>query len=176
VGRPLRALAAAAILVAALLLAACGGDDEPASVSTVTATVTTSETVTVTTTVTETSSGTTTGEVEADLRTATFQMPSRNIGCRFGFRELRCDILSGLEPEPDDGCDFDWVGVDMDTTGPAAANCGSDTVYETDAPTLAYGQTWSKGGIVCESDEDGLTCTNREGHSFALARGSWSAS
>ena len=31
-------------------------------------------------------------------------------------------------------------------------------------------------GITCESDEAGLTCSDREGHEFALARGTWSAS
>jgi hypothetical protein len=168
VGRRLRALVPS-VLLATLLLAACGGDDEPAadSVSTVTTTVT----VTVTSTVTETVPLDTSGEAEP---TATFQMPSGNIGCLFGFRQLRCDILSGLEPEPAEACDFDWVGVDMGVTGPAAANCGSDTVYEAGAPTLEYRDTWSRGGIVCMSEEDGLTCTNREGHAFTLARGSWS--
>jgi uncharacterized protein DUF6636 len=174
VGRGLRALVPA-VLVAALLLAACGGDDEPAAVSTVTTTVT--ETVagpTTTVTVTETGSADTTETVDADLTTPTFQMPSRNIGCLFGFRQLRCDILSGLEPAPEEECEFDWVGVTMGATGPAAANCGSDTVYEAAAPTLEYGQTWARGRIVCESDEDGLVCTNPEGHEFALARGTWS--
>jgi hypothetical protein len=171
VDRRLRPLAAGA-LAATLLLPACGGDDEPASVSTVTVTQTVTEAVTETETVgTDTS-----GQSDTALSTLTFQMPSRNIGCRFGFGRLRCDILSGLDPEPDEACEFDWVGVDMGVNGPAAANCGSDTVYEGDAPTLAYGSTWSRGGIACESDEDGLTCTNPDGHGFALARGSWSAS
>jgi hypothetical protein len=173
VGRRLRALAATALVVA-LLAAACAGDNEPASVSTVTTTVTT--TVTATTTVTETDLTETSEPVEPSASAVTFQMPSRNIGCRFGFRRLRCDILSGLEPAPAEACEFDWVGVDMGVTGPASANCGSDTVYETAAPTLAYGEIWSRMGITCESSEDGLYCTNREGHEFALARGSWSAS
>ena len=173
VGRRLRALGATALVVA-LLPAACGGDDEPVSVSTVTTTVTT--TVTATTTVTETDLTETSEPVEPSASDVTFQMPSRNIGCRFGFRRLRCDILSGLEPAPDETCDFDWVGVDMGVTGPAAANCGSDTIYEAAAPTLAYGTIWSRMGITCESSEEGLYCTNREGHEFALARGSWSAS
>jgi hypothetical protein len=161
------------VLLATVLLAACGGgDDEPDAVSV--STVTTTVTQTVTSTVTETESTDTSTEAEPTLSTATFQMPSRNIGCRFGFRQLRCDILSGLEPEPVEACDFDWVGVDMGVTGPAAANCGSDTVYENDAPLLEYGDTWSRDGITCESDESALTCTNREGYAFSLTRGSWS--
>jgi hypothetical protein len=169
-----RALAATALVVT-LLPTACAGD-EPDRVSVSTTTTTVTATQTVTTTVTETVPTVTSEAVEPALSTPTFQMPSRNIGCRFGFRQLRCDILSGLEPEPDETCDFDWVGVDMGLTGPAAANCGSDTVYEAGAPTLAYGSTWSRAGIVCESDENALTCTNPEGHAFALARGSWSVS
>ena len=165
--------APAATALVATLLAACGGDD-PASVSTATTTVTT--TTIVTTTVTETAPAVTTGPDEPALSMAAFQMPSRNIGCLFGFRRLRCDILSGLEPEPTEACDFDWVGVDMGVTGTAAANCGSDTVYDAGAPTLAYGSTWSRGGITCESSESSLACTNREGHGFTLARGSWSVS
>ena len=101
-------------------------------------------------------------------------MPSRNIGCLFAFRQLRCDILSGLDPAPAEACEFDWVGVDIGVTGAAAANCGSDTVYDADAPTLEYGSTWTRGGITCESEESGLTCTNGDGSGFTLARGSWS--
>ena len=117
--------------------------------------MTTAETVTVTTTVSGTGASDTTEDDEA-VSTPTFQMPSRNIGCRFGFQQLRCDILSGLEPVPDEACDFDWVGVSMGVTGPAAANCGSDTVYESVAPALEYGSTWSRGEIVCESHEIAL--------------------
>jgi hypothetical protein len=160
------------VFLGALLLVACGGGDEPdaVSVSTVTTTVTT------TVTETETVPADTSGEAGATLSMRAFQMPSRNIGCRFGFQRLRCDILSGLDPEPAEACDFDWVGVDMGVTGPAAANCGSDTVYEAAAPTLEYGDTWSRGGITCESEESALTCTNGEGYTFSLARGSWSVS
>ena len=102
-------------------------------------------------------------------------MPSGNIGCLYGFGQLRCDILSGLEPEPDEECEFDWVGVDIGTADAAAANCGSDTIFDAGAPTLEYGSTWRRGGITCESDESALTCSNEEDHSFTLARGSWSA-
>ncbi len=169
--------AAAAALAGTLLVAACGGGSESVTITEIqTSTVTATTTVTVTETQAERT--TTTGTVGAapDLATRTFQMPSRNIGCLFGFQRLRCDILSGLDPEPTEACDFDWVGVDMGVTGPAAANCGSDTVYDAGAPTLAYGSTWGRAGIVCESSQSGLRCANGEGHEFVLARGSWSAS
>ena len=153
-----------------VLATACGGGG--------TETVTVSQTETVTRTVTEEATTTVadTAPSEPGASSATFQMPSRNIGCLFDFQRLRCDILSGLEPEPEEDCEFDWVGLDMGVTGPAAPNCGSDTVYDAGAPTLEYGETWSRGGIVCESDESALTCTNRDGSEFTLARGSWSVS
>jgi hypothetical protein len=160
-------MAAPLVLV---LATACGGGG--------TETVTVSQTETVTRTVTEaaTTTVTDTAPSEPGASSATFQMPSRNIGCLFDFQRLRCDILSGLEPEPEEDCEFDWVGLDMGVTGPAAPNCGSDTVYDAGAPTLEYGETWSRGGIVCESDESALTCTNRDGSEFTLTRGSWSVS
>ena len=103
-----------------LLPASCGGDEpDPAAVSTVTTTVTT--TATVTTTVTETEQTDTSGADDSGASAVTFQMPSGNIGCLFGFRQLRCDILSGLEPEPTETCEFDWVGVDLGVTGPSAS-------------------------------------------------------
>jgi hypothetical protein len=165
VARLVGTLAAVAV---AVLLASCGGDDQQ-SVSTVTTTVVSRVTTTVTVPAETT-------ESPEPARSESFQMPSKNIGCLFGFRQLRCDILSGLEPEPNEICDFDWVGVDMGVSGPAAANCGSDTVYDAGAPVLEYGSTWSRGGITCDSEESALTCTNREGHGFSLARGSWSVS
>jgi hypothetical protein len=169
VGRRL-ARAAAPLLVLALAAACGGGGTETVTVSQ-TATVSETVTETVTTTVTE---GAPTETTEPGASEASFQMPSRNIGCLFAFRQLRCDILSGLEPEPDEECEFDWVGVDMGVTGPAAPNCGSDTVYDADATVLEYGSTWTRGGITCESDESGLACTNRDGSGFTVARGSWS--
>jgi hypothetical protein len=110
-----------------------------------------------------------------DLTTREFQMPSRNIGCLLAGGELRCDILSGLEPEPTTACEFDWVGVVLskDSAGP---NCGSDTVYMKAAPTLAYGGEWRRGGFTCHSSETGLNCFSGTGHGFKLARESWAAS
>ena len=168
-----RRVARAAAALAVLLLAACGGGGTETVTVTQTATVGETVTETVTTTVTETGATETTGPGASQ---ASFQMPSRNIGCLFAFRQLRCDILSGLDPEPEEACDFDWVGVDMGVTGAAAPNCGSDTIYDAEATVLEYGETWTRGGITCESEESGLSCTNQDGSGFTLARGSWSVS
>jgi hypothetical protein len=110
-----------------------------------------------------------------DLATRAFQMPSRNIGCLLAAAVLRCDILSGLQPEPTTACDFDWVGVVL-SKETAEPHCGSDTVYMKDARTLAYGGTWRRGGFTCHSLETGLNCLSGTGHGFKLARESWGAS
>ena len=105
-----------------------------------------------------------------------FQLPSRNIGCRAGGGALRCDILSGLVPEPSRPCELDWVGIVLPITGPAAPNCAGDTAYDGAAPVLAYGDLWHRGGIWCRSSEQGLLCVNRDVEgSFELAREGWSA-
>jgi hypothetical protein len=162
--RPLAVLAAAA----ALLLPACGGgDDEPDSVSTATTTVTTTVTSTVTTTTTTT---------PEPLSSRTFQLPPKKISCLLANRLLRCDILPGLQPEPNESCDFDWVGVELGSSGPAAPNCGSDTVFAQTAPTLGPGDAWARSGIECEALRNSLHCANTEGHEFDLAPGRWSVS
>jgi hypothetical protein len=108
-----------------------------------------------------------------DLVTPAFQMPSKNIGCLLGGGFLRCDILSGLNPEPDTGCELDWTGIVLGRTGPAEPQCAGDTVYDRNAPVLAYGSTWRRSGFACESSESGLRCTNPAGESFKLAREGW---
>jgi hypothetical protein len=164
---------AAGALLAALVLGACGGGGEA---TTVTVTTTSTETAVSTVTATVTTTATTTVTVAPDLATRAFQLPSGNIGCLLAGETLRCDIRSGLSPEPAEDCDFDWVGLTLGATGPGAPLCGSDTVTLRGSPTLAYGSTWGRGGILCESSESGLSCANREGHEFTLARGTWSVS
>ena len=96
-----------------------------------------------------------------DLTTTAFKMPSNNVGCAFYGGTLRCDILSGLVPEPTEGCPYDWVGLVITTGGPAESQCAGDTVYDDSAPTLGYGATWKLGGITCESRKNGLRCRER---------------
>ena len=160
--RPVRPLAVL-IVTAALLLPACdGGEDEADSVATATTTVSTTDRPR--------------RSAEPALTSRSFQMPSKNIGCALHRKVLRCDILSGLQPEPTEECDFDWVGLEIGVTGAASPNCGSDTVFDQGAKTLAYGETWTRREIVCKSRRRGLSCANREGHELTLARDRWSAS
>jgi hypothetical protein len=103
-------------------------------------------------------------------------MPSKNVGCAFGGGIIRCDILSGLQPGPEATCELDWVAIVLPQDDAASPQCAGDTVYDRAAPTLAYGWTWRRDGITCESKETGLSCTNRAGHGFTLARTGWAAS
>jgi hypothetical protein len=168
-----RQAAAALPLVLFLLLTACGDGSD--SVSTVTETTSVTETATVTETVTTTVT-TRTETPTPDLATRSFQLPSGNIGCLLASGVLRCDILSGLDPEPTASCELDWVGLSIGRTRAAAPNCAGDTIFNPDMPTLAYGSSWSRKGITCESRRTGLRCSNRQGHELSLARGSWSVS
>jgi hypothetical protein len=150
------------LLLVALVLpvAACGGSSTE-TVSVVEATVTQTTVLTV--------------KVEPALTTPTFQLPSRNIGCMLGEGVLVCDILSGLNPEPDEQCELDWTGMEMERLGPAQPRCAGDTAYDQKAPVLAYGTSWAAGGFTCESSQDGLLCRNEESHGFSLAREVWKA-
>ena len=150
-----------------LAAAACGGG--------------TTETVTVTgTPQTETNTVTVTLEPESTistsappLKTPTFQMPSKNIGCATSEGVLVCDILSGLKPEPKQKCELDWTGMEMEGLGPSQPRCAGDTAYVQSAPVLHYGSTWSRDGFTCVSQENGLQCRNKENHGFLLARNAW---
>ena len=153
------AVASGLVVAALFFLAACGGAGMGK-----------------TTVVTETNIVTVTGAAPtpAPHDYARFRMPSKNVGCIYepSSDYLRCDILSGLVPEPSKPCELDWTGFILSEFGPARPECAGDTVYDEGAPVLAYGESWSRGGMLCESLEAGLRCQNGAGHGFTLARGS----
>ena len=151
----------AAIFLALVALTGCGGAS-----STETSVVTETNVVTVTAP----------PPSAADHDYARFQMPSHNVGCGFDSGVLRCDILSGLKPEPAAACELDWTGVVLDATSAAQPECAGDTVFDQSAPVLGYGESWSRDGLTCVSQQSGLECKNAAGHGFTLARESWSVS
>ena len=111
---------------------------------------------------------------------ARFQTPSRNIACLYsspltggGPALLRCDIRSGLKPEPQRACELDWTGLTVQRRGRSEPVCAGDTVLGARVPVLRYGRTWSRGGFTCRSRRTGLRCTNRSGRGFVLARERW---
>ena len=108
----------------------------------------------------------------------TFRMPSGNIACGyitgFGPVTLRCDILSGLRPEPRRPCELDWTGLSMGR-GTARPTCAGDTVYDRRARVLKYGSVWKRGPFTCISLLIGLSCANSTGHGFFLSKERWVA-
>jgi hypothetical protein len=113
------------------------------------------------------------GTATAAMHGRKFQMPSGNIACGYYRGVLRCDIRSGLNPEPKRDCELDWTGLTLDADGKAGPQCAGDTVADPDAGTLEYGAKWKRDGVVCRSRRSGLRCHNRKDHGFFLSRDSW---
>jgi hypothetical protein len=175
-----RAAARLATLLAALALAsACGSNDSGdggGGMGEAAPTQATTDDTPGTTTVVETVEPTVTVAPDPPPSSSlAFQTPSRNIGCMYSpeFGTLRCDILSGLQPEPEGVCQLDWTGIAMTRTGTARVQCAGDTVYDRDARVVAYGTTWARAGITCLSRPTGLRCTNERDHGFFLSRARW---
>jgi len=63
--------------------------------------------------------------------------------------------------------------MEMEGLGPSQPRCAGDTAYDQNAPVLAYGTGWARGGFTCASSEDGLLCRNQDGHGFTLSREAW---
>ena len=113
------------------------------------------------------------GPAHAALHSKYFHIPSKNIDCALFGGVLRCDIRSGLNPEPKKKCELDWTGLWLDHDGKAGPECAGDTVAMKGSPELAYGKKWRRKGIVCVSRTSGLRCHNRKGHGFFLSRDDW---
>ena len=106
-----------------------------------------------------------------------FRVPSRpgTIGCIYSpaRANLRCDILSGLNPPPGKprSCQLDWrYGYQIHRTGRTQTVCAGVEAVDTRAKLLRYGQRWKRGGFNCFSNTAGLRCHNLSGHGFFLSR------
>jgi hypothetical protein len=114
---------------------------------------------------------------EEPLSSEGFTTPSENIGCKSFEGGIRCDILSGLKPDPGrkfpEICPLDWTGVYINPGVDAGPTCAGDSVMDPDDPTLEYGQTWSRGDLTCDSESSRLRCVDTAGNGFTLARRGW---
>lgn len=106
-----------------------------------------------------------------------FQSPTGNIHCAIyswaGGAEARCDLreLTRSYTRRPAGCDLDWGNAfAVAASGPGVLACVGDTVRDPRNPVLPYGEAVSLGGISCVSAQNGMTCTNRQGHGFSVAR------
>lgn len=107
----------------------------------------------------------------------TFQSPSGNIQCGIFLGPgalVRCDMteLAPSFTQRPVGCEFDWghsFAVE-ETSEQGYLACVSDAVTDGNAMVLGYGRSVSLGPFTCASEKTGMTCTNAQGHGFAIAR------
>ncbi len=106
-----------------------------------------------------------------------FHTPSGNIQCAIFTGDhagVRCDmrVLTPTHTTAPPDCEFDWgssFAVDAGSRKGYLA-CVSDAVADDSGLELGYGEVLDLGGIACRSETSGLTCTNRAGHGFAIAK------
>ena len=107
-----------------------------------------------------------------------FKSPSGNILCGLYSGDdsgVRCDIAQYTPTYTNrpSNCEFDWgpyfwVGFG---SGAGELACVSDAVGSLDeALELPYGQSISRGGLTCQSERTGMTCTNAMGHGFMVSK------
>ncbi|MFE3836953.1 DUF6636 domain-containing protein [Pseudogemmobacter sonorensis] len=109
-----------------------------------------------------------------------FRSPTGNISCEIVSDDLggyaRCDLreLTMSFPQAPADCDADWGAyfAVREGGGKGRPICVGDAVYNGNAIVLGYGQSISLGGVTCISERSGMTCTNRQGHGFTVARAS----
>lgn len=104
------------------------------------------------------------------LNTKTFRFASGNIACLYDSGKLRCDIYSGIKPEPAKDCQYFWKGAMLNGTGKATWLCIIDSIYDENAPVLARGERWHRGDITCKHRLHALRCHNDLGHGYYLSR------
>jgi hypothetical protein len=105
-----------------------------------------------------------------------FRSPSGNISCLLmtgDYAGARCDmrqLMPSYRKRPAD-CDLEWGdSFEVGPRGRGGLVCHGDTVFSPDAFALDYGKSVSLGGITCDSEESGITCTNGRGHGFSISR------
>ena len=102
-----------------------------------------------------------------------FQLPSKNIGCVFGGKDmLECDINQKVNKRASRAdCVQRWgQGFVINTHGYPARACGGDSILYSSMPVLADGVAWQRGGFTCRSEQAKLTCTNADQHGISLSR------
>ncbi len=105
-----------------------------------------------------------------------FRAPSGNIACMMDMWDggaARCDIREYTPSFPGrpGWCEQDYgFAFAVGASGPGVVVCAGDTVFEPGAGVLQYGRSVTLGPVTCISERTGMTCTNRQGHGFTVAR------
>jgi hypothetical protein len=153
-------------LAVALFAAGCGDDDDDGGGD--------AETVTVEQTVT----GEKLEPGEGKEGPTFFSTPSENIACHVSAKAARCDIRERSWKPPPEPASCKEIELDYGhgivlTADGAEFVCAGDTTLGAPA-TLGYGEASQRGAFRCESEEDGVTCSDVEdGHGFFLSRQSF---
>lgn len=106
----------------------------------------------------------------------TFRAPSGNIACMMDMWDggsARCDIRDYTPsfPSRPAWCEQDYgFAFAVGASGPGIVVCAGDTVFEPGAGVLPYGQSVTLGPVTCMSERTGVTCVNRGGNGFTVAR------
>ena len=121
---------------------------------------------------------TSTATLAPTVPVTSFYTPSRNILCGQTSGQLMCFINQHDFTVPG-SCDIGQPGLTfiVDASGPArVSNCANDISikYSREAGVVDYGTTADLGVATCEVSEQGVVCTNSDGHGISLAKGAWS--
>jgi hypothetical protein len=108
------------------------------------------------------------------------QMPSHNIYCQAEAPgidgpnpSLRCDIMhkTTRDPPAPRNCPLSYGdSYGLNPTGTGYLVCHGDTVQNSSAVVVPYGQQWRAYGFTCTSQTTGVTCVNGQGHGFSMAQ------
>lgn len=98
-----------------------------------------------------------------------FRTPSGRVEChavRYGGPALECS-----SPDIPELGELDSYFLLRARGRTVYAERGDYDGYVARREVLRYGQTWRRSGVTCRLRTSGLSCRNRDGHGFHLARG-----
>jgi hypothetical protein len=112
-----------------------------------------------------------------------FHTPSKNIYCmatdisedgKGSF--VDCELITRTNSQPalpiPADCDLEWGSrFALGATGQAYLECTGDTLRSDKAFNVPYGKLAKFSDLSCYSSEEGLECTNNDGHGFKMAKG-----
>jgi hypothetical protein len=107
-----------------------------------------------------------------------FRSPSGNILCGQNAGQVMC-FLNEYDFTVPGTCDIGQPGLTfiLNASGPAGvSNCANDISikYSKEAGVVPYGTTADLGVATCKVTEQGVVCTNADGHGLSLAKAAWS--
>ena len=106
-----------------------------------------------------------------------FMTPTGNIYCNGAVEvsEISCTIVERSGPPTQTkpvSCAGTWGHTfNLTATGQAMLSCESNPPRRVNYSDIAsYGMVGEFGDITCRSESNGLTCQNKSGHGFSLAK------